>query len=92
MDGLEEAREGINDTDRQMAALFCRRMEYSRIIGDYKAAHGLPIRDEDRERTLRERNLSYIASPEMKEYYGHFLDAVIDISCEYQQKLREGRK
>jgi len=89
MDELTAARAEINEIDEKMAQLFCRRMECSRIIGEYKAARGLPVRDEVREKELVERDFSYADSSEIKDSYMRFLRSVIDLSCEYQEKLRE---
>lgn len=92
MDELNSARAGINGIDEEMARLFCRRMEYSRIIGEYKRRRGLPVRDEAREKELCERSCEYIGTPDYKDYYIRFLRSVIDLSCEYQEHLREEKR
>ena len=89
MNELENARKEINEIDREIAALFERRMKMSALIGKYKYENALPVRDAERERLLTEKNLSYITNSEIKPYYVDFLGRIIDLSCEYQQKLRE---
>ena len=54
--GLEALRLQLDDVDRQLVGLLVRRQELSRDIGAYKAAHGLPVRDPEREaQVLRSR-------------------------------------
>lgn len=46
----------LDGIDRQLVGLLVRRQELSRDIGAYKAAHGLPVRDPEREaQVLRSR-------------------------------------
>ena len=52
MDDLKELRREIDAVDRQMVELFRRRMEITRQVGEYKAAHGLPVLDQARERQV----------------------------------------
>lgn len=54
--GLDTLRLQLDDVDRQLVGLLVRRQELSRDIGAYKAAHGLPVRDPEREaQVLRSR-------------------------------------
>ena len=87
MNELENVREEINSTDREMALLFERRMKAAAEIGKYKAENALPVRNEKRERALGEKNLTYIKTDELKAFYTEFLKKVIDLSCEYQQSI-----
>ena len=91
MNELEKIRNEIEMIDRQMAELFVRRMEMSARVGEYKAENALPVRDAERERKLTEKNLSYIENGDLQPYYAAFLRKVIDLSCEYQQKLIDGK-
>lgn len=52
---LEHCRQQLDDIDRQLVQLFCRRMELAGEIAEYKRAHGLPILDSGREQAVRER-------------------------------------
>ena len=53
---LKSLRLQLDDVDRQLVGLLVRRQELSRDIGAYKAAHGLPVRDPEREaQVLRSR-------------------------------------
>lgn len=92
MSDLEKAREGINEVDRQMAALFVRRMAYAKTIASYKQAHGLPIDDLAREDALIARNAGYIADPELLPYYTDALRHTIRLSKRYQRRIIEGMR
>lgn len=92
MNEFENARKEIEIIDRQLVELFERRMEMAAVIGEYKSENGLPVRDHDREQTLTERNLSFIKNNDIKPYYAEFLGKIIDLSCEYQQKIINGRR
>ena len=46
MDKLTNARETISAVDKEIAALFEKRMEAVRLVSEYKISHGLPIYDE----------------------------------------------
>ena len=68
MDKLTQAREEISAVDREIAALFVRRMNAVRIVSEYKAEHGLPIYDAAREESLLTKNASHIENDELRGY------------------------
>ncbi len=90
MDQLNEARNTINEIDRQMAELFERRMDAASAIAAYKAAHGLPILDQAREEALIKRNTAYILDPDLRPYYVNFLKGCMSASRAYQECLTSG--
>ena len=47
---LAEARTKIDEIDRQLVDLFCRRMTVSRDVAAWKKENGLPLTDPERER------------------------------------------
>ena len=79
MDKLELSRQEIDRIDREMAALFCRRMEAVRDIASYKRTHGLPILDSQREAEVLSQHLQAV-SCELRDYYADYLQSVMDIS------------
>ena len=85
---LTQAREKIEDIDKQMAKLFEMRMECSKEIALYKNENNIPIYDATREKTLIEKNRSYIKNDMFKEYYLEFFKGLLDISKKYQEKLK----
>lgn len=90
MDQLEQSRMDIEQIDRDMASLFCRRMDAARRIAAYKKEHALPILNEERERLLLEKNTALIPDEALKNYYVNFLRAVMDVSKQYQHRLLSG--
>ena len=52
MEDLQSLRAQIDQIDRQIAQLFCQRMAVTRQVGEYKAAHGLPVLDVAREKQV----------------------------------------
>lgn len=92
MDKLKIAREIINETDKQMAELFCKRMKAAQLVAEYKSEHGLPVYDAKREEALVEKNLEYISDEDFRSYYIDFIHSVMDVSKKYQYRLIEGMK
>ena len=92
MDKLTTARETINAVDKEIAALFEKRMEAVRLVSEYKIAHGLPVHDPLRENALIEKNSALIADEELRPYYVDFLRNAMRVSCNFQAKLAEGMR
>ena len=49
---IQDLRQRIDAIDRDLVDLYCKRMETSRLIGEYKRQNNLPVRDSERERAL----------------------------------------
>ncbi len=92
MTSLEEARRCINETDREMAALFEKRMEAARTVAAYKKEHGLPVDDLAREAEILARNAGYVRTEEYRSYYVNFLQHTIDLSKSLQHRLLDGMR
>ncbi len=92
MKDLEKARKTINETDREIASLFEKRMSAVHDVAMYKIEHSLPVTDSDREAEIISRNASYIQSEDIRSYYINFLKNTIELSKQYQHKLMEGVK
>ncbi len=90
MDELQEARKIIDGVDREMARLFERRMEASRMVAAYKRAHGLSIVDAAREQAVIAKNAELIGSDELRGDYVRFLTNVMEVSKQYQRHLMQG--
>ena len=52
MDELKVLRDEIDSIDRQVVELFKQRMDVTRRVGEYKAARGIPVLDQARERVV----------------------------------------
>ena len=92
MNELEQARKIINEADKEMAALFEKRMYASELVAKYKKEHGLSILDEAREKEVISKNSSYVNNPVYKEYYAEFIKETMRISRSYQSRLNEGMR
>lgn len=84
---LDEAREIINDVDKEMISLFLKRMKASQMVAEYKIEHDLPILDVKREELLKEKNINLLNDKALESYYLIFLEGVLRASKEYQKDL-----
>ena len=89
---LDQLRQEIQATDKQMAALFEQRMRLVEGVLAYKMEKGLPILDAEREKKLLEADLANIADPVLKEYYVLFQRHLMDLSKSYQSRLMKQMK
>ena len=92
MDKLQKARLEINEIDKQMAELFCRRMDAVRVVSEHKRELGLPVHDPVREAEVIERNSALIKDDELRSYYVKYLRDNMRLSCDFQRKLAEGER
>jgi len=92
MTELEKARQIINSADKEMAALFEKRMQAVKQVAAYKKERGLPVDDTVREEEMIERNSALILSDEFRSYYVNFLRSNIEISKSMQHKLLDGMR
>ena len=77
-DGLIEAREAIDNVDRELLAAMNRRIELVRALHEHKVANGIPLRDPGREEAmlagLREANTGPLSGAGVDEFFHHVLD------------------
>ncbi len=92
MTELQKARQIINETDKEMAGLFEKRMAAAKQVAEYKRLHGMQVTDPQREAQVIERNSAYIKDEELKSYYITFLQNNMEISKAYQHRLLEGMR
>ena len=92
MSELQQARQQIQEIDRQMAELFLRRMAAAKEIAAYKQARGLPVEDLRQEERLMDRATALIPDPELRAYYVQFLQDTLAVSKRYQHRLLEGAR
>ncbi len=92
MDELSIARQEINETDKQMAELFVKRMRAVQKVAKYKSEHGLPIFDGQREDALIQKNSTYVGDVDLRSYYITFLKNTMEVSKQYQHRLLDGMR
>ena len=89
---FREARAAISSIDKEIAALFERRMVASQDVAEYKKVNGLPIEDLVREAQLIESNSLLIENEEIRSYYINFQKNIMKLSKKYQRKLNDGMR
>lgn len=92
MTELEKARLTINEVDKEMARLFCKRMEAVKTVAEYKRLRGMQVSDPVREAEVIRKNSKTVENEEFKSYYIDFLQHNMDISKNYQHRLLEGMR
>lgn len=92
MTELERSRQIINETDKEMAKLFAKRMAAVKEVAEYKKLHGLQVLDPQREQEVVNRNLNAFQNEELKSYYANFLNSTMEVSKSYQHRLLEGMR
>lgn len=90
MGKIEDARNVIEQVDKDIASLFEKRMNAVKVIAEYKRENGIPVLDEQREKQLTEKNAQYISDPEIESYYRDFLHSIFSSSKRYQHRLLSG--
>ena len=81
---IDEARNKINEIDKEMVRLFEERMKAILMVLKYKKEHNLPVFDEIREIELTKKNLELLQDESLKEYYMIFFKGVLESSKKYQ--------
>ena len=92
MTELERSRQIINETDKELAKLFAKRMAAVKEVAEYKKLHGLQVLDPQREQEVVNRNLNAFQNEELKSYYANFLNSTMEVSKSYQHRLLEGMR
>ncbi|MCR5651942.1 MAG: chorismate mutase [Lachnospiraceae bacterium] len=74
---LKELREKIDETDRQIVALYEQRMDLSAQIASYKIEHGLKVLDRNREaekiKSVRAMTGNSFNEESIEELYVHIM-------------------
>ena len=82
---LENIRNKIDKIDKKMAILFSKRMELISLIKEEKKKNNLPTYNEAREKEIKAKNMLFVNS-EYVEEYKEFIESILKISKEYQEK------
>lgn len=87
---LTEARVKIDEIDKELVDLFCKRMALSRDVAAWKKEKGLPLTDPERERqklvAVTDR-----AGEEFRGYTAALYSQLFDLSKAYQAQLNRGK-
>ncbi|WP_028044149.1 prephenate dehydratase [Candidatus Stoquefichus massiliensis] len=84
MKDLNQCREEIDAIDKEMIALFEKRMNVAKDVITYKLANHMDIFQAAREAQVVEKNVNRIHNEELKEYAKSFILDMMNISKTYQ--------
>lgn len=84
---LNNARETINEIDKEMIELFKKRMKAVEDVVAYKIENNLPVLDSKREDSLIEKNLNILNDKSLEKYYLTFIKGVLESSKDYQKDI-----
>ena len=87
MNELENLRNEIDGIDKELLALFLKRMEVCGEVADYKRRNNMKVLDPEREAQLLEAKRKMLSSPEMADEVYEFFNAIMTISRIRQSKL-----
>ena len=89
---LEEARQEIALIDREMAALFEKRLRAGAVIAEWKKERGLPVRDAVQEAKVLDRNVKLLEDADKRGIYLNFMRDVMRYTRQYEHRLIEGAR
>lgn len=87
MSKLDDLREKIDDIDAQMIALFEKRMDVTKQVGEYKKEHDLPILDRKREEEVLAKKEAMLKNKYLKTEVKDFFGSIMAISRRQQRQL-----
>ncbi len=82
---LEECRKEIDSIDKELVALFVKRMNVAKDVAEYKRATGKAVYDSERERRLLEK-VEENAGDEFGDYARRLYSSILELSRNYQSK------
>lgn len=82
---LEECRKEIDSIDKELVALFVKRMNVAKEVAEYKKETGKAIYDAERERQLLEK-VEDAAGEEIGDYTRRLYSSILELSRNYQSK------
>ncbi len=87
MSQLDTLRGAIDEIDRQIVALFERRMAVTEQVGKYKQSVGMPVLDATREREVIGQKLDGLHNPALKTDVTLLYETIMGISRRQQRRL-----
>ena len=88
MDELQQLRQDIDEIDGKLVELFCRRMDVTRRVGEYKRQRGIPVLDQTRERQVLQ-NKGELAGDELRPAVVTLYQTILALSRRQQRDLAE---
>ena len=88
MDELQQLRRDIDEIDGHLVELFCRRMDVTRRVGEYKRERGIPVLDQARERQVLQ-NKGELAGDELRPAVVTLYQTILALSRRQQRDLAD---
>ena len=85
---LKEIREQIDSIDQELVDLFCRRMQLSAQVADYKKANNMPIHVPAREQEILQK-VGKLAGTEWEDSIKALYSTIFELSRDYQSKRNQ---
>ena len=83
---LEKQRAEIDAIDREIVALFERRMQVVVDVAQIKKENGMAILDANREKEVIQKVQSYLKDATLKEELAEAYETLMKVSKDYQKK------
>ena len=87
MNELENLREKIDSIDKEMIALFEKRMDIVADIAAYKIKNNLPILNQNREDIVISKVKAIVKNKDYTDSAIDFIKDIMEISKKFQQKI-----
>ncbi|RRJ26980.1 chorismate mutase [Lachnoanaerobaculum gingivalis] len=87
MNELENLREKIDTIDKEMIALFEKRMDIVADIAAYKIKNNLPVLNQNREDIVVSKVKSTVKNKDYADSAADLIKDIMEISKKFQQKL-----
>ncbi|EJZ68914.1 MULTISPECIES: chorismate mutase [Lachnoanaerobaculum] len=87
MNELENLREKIDTIDKEMIALFEKRMDVVANIAAYKIKNNLPVLNQNREDIVVSKVKSTVKNKDYSDSAADLIKDIMEISKKFQQKL-----
>jgi chorismate mutase / prephenate dehydratase len=87
LSNLEEYRKEIDLIDKEIIALFEKRMDIVIKVGEYKKENNLEILNVKREEEVIEKNISNLKNEKHKDAGRKLFEQIMELSRELQENL-----
>ena len=87
MNELENLRERIDTIDKEMIALFEKRMDVVADIAAYKIKNNLPVLNQNREDIVISKVKAIVKNKDYTDSAIDFIKDIMEISKKFQQKI-----
>lgn len=88
---INDLRQQINDIDKELTALFNKRMNVSLEVAKHKIENNIPVLDKARENEILEKVMSE-SSPEIREFTRMLYENIFSLSRSFQEQYINKKK